>query len=382
MFAFSLLAAHLCVTASTPPAAPEGDPRAVALMRAFEALDSSIEVLRWRQVQYSPPAASLDNNQYWLAEESEYWVASDGTHRFQHTYSGMFEDTREWLHIAENYGGTRTRQVGWYFPDSSGSIKDSAHVVAAGPGPLRLFGRFIDYAIPYRSVTLTEQVRRAKDVQYLEPTSEEPWPGFRVNGQVNGGWLDVEMRVDPDHGFTPRLFRTIRHHDQWPIETLVALEVTPVGPFWLPARIVQGTTYLQKVEDVLDPLPAHHVKNIALARAMTGLPEELKSPSLAAWIERMTEVRIFNEETRVMFGPLSCFDSDNETAGPGIGVLAGYAVNEPLHESDLFEGFPPGGRIFNGCISRHVTVEQARHFWGLLASPTWGGEVSPEGSNP
>ncbi|MBL8762913.1 MAG: hypothetical protein JNM07_01420 [Phycisphaerae bacterium] len=361
--ATSLLAALL---APSPPGPTAPDPDAgLALVRGFEAYDASIETISYRQVLYRCPSSNTPDPQLrrWFAlNESERALSAQRHFVHHYTFHGYAEDEQAWLDLVARTAGDATWKIGWSVDEGRGILNQPDLMLPISASLTRMLGRFIDYGAPRESATLAEQLRAATRAAYLPPSEGEPWPGFRVDALINKGWVDVEVRVDPAHGFVPRLLRVLRHHDQFLIETLVAPEIADADGTWIPTVVIQCIREQHIVRDVAHPVPPGQAADMRLAPELEGLPEPLRTPEVRAWVARLSIVGIADAEKRLADGPTGFWSDDTEVSQPQIARVTDVRVNRAWDTGDYFAGLDPAGRMFNGCTMSRSDVKSVRRF--------------------
>lgn len=353
-----------------PPGAVR-DARAVALCRGLEAYENSIASLRWGQVWYAPPSRNRNLDRWIVGEESERYVDEFGNW-FHVSRMFMNDGPPDWtVRYHHNlYFGSGAVRVASELDKGRGLVDDPDSFFAGGGNAWRAMGRFLEYSDFVRGRPASALMEDASGLEYLEPTESEPWPGVRAVGAVSGGLVDIEMRVDPDHGFAPRVIRTPRRSDRASAELLVILELQDVDGVWIPRVGLTANYYTERVADPARCLPAEREKDFEAARSLNGLPSEAQSAELRRWIGEAQAVRVFDQAAGIVGGPLVCFNPDEAICSPNVFIVSWVRVNEPMTRDAMIGYLPVGTEMANAFMHEfHRSVDDARGFLSGLETP-------------
>lgn len=268
------------VTLHGPP-----DPRVAALLDALEAHERSIENLHWKQKSYTPPNAHHKSAEWVLLETSERYV--DSHWRWLHrSWHGICSPPEYVMAYPEalHFGDSNYR-LSFGVENNQGVLTEPDGFFAGGCHLWRSLGRSMDYDDFNRTRAPSEFLRRAKELVYLEPTVDEPWPGVRGNNCFDRVLGDIEVRVDPEYGLAPRLFRSIRRGYGTLSETLVVLEYQTVDGVSIPKVGINGANYDMIVQDVQSPLSKERLQEFDQIMVLTGLPDEARTEQAKSWVK-------------------------------------------------------------------------------------------------
>jgi hypothetical protein len=367
-----VLMASLAVNAATgqPAAVPKQDDRALAMSRALQAYESSIESLEWRQVWYAPPRVGRGRSDWVLGDES---IRAADT-RWRVSQSGRMYTTQppDWRveYRPKNFLGDGVVRVAWDAGSNRGVVDDPDGFFAGGGNMLRVLGRYLDYGEFVHGRSAGALAEGAQRLEYLEPTDAEPWPGFRAIGAISQGVVDLEMRLDPERGFAPRVIRTPRQFDGAPAELLVVLEYLDAGGVWVPRAGVVANYYTERVPDLSSPVPDIHMRDFEAALTLDGLPAVGDRDQLRRWIREAHAVRVLNPERRVVHGPLVCFDAQEAVISPAVFFVTEATLNRSLTLDEMLDRLPEEATFGNAWTeTMNQSAAQVREFVRDLLAP-------------
>jgi hypothetical protein len=352
------------------------DARVTALLAALTAYERSFDGVWWRQTTYAPPSANRNIPTWRFLEESERAIGLDW--RFLHHTRHSIAERPDWKQSSFRavYFGDNTRRVtaGLDPDDTQGMLTQPDFFFAGGCNIWRLLGHFTEYADPMRSRSLAEELVRASDLEYLAPVDDQPWPGVRARGGVSGGAMDAEVRLDPAHGFAPRVILLFRRLDGALVEALVTLEYQQVDGVWIPSVGLQGCRYVEQVDDVDHAVTPERRADFDRAATMEGLPEPVRTPALRSWIERLQRVEVLDRTNSLATGPFVWYQPKTSVHSPQVMIVTEVKVNAFPDHDNLFRRLPPRTRMFNGMAGQWATVDEVRRFVEDLESAVTPGD--------
>jgi hypothetical protein len=351
--------ASMCIAASGPAVAAQPDPRCVALIDALERYEASISCLRWHERQYGPPSAAQGLNQWVLSLESERFVSQSWAYFMDCRVASAPPPDFAVSYERSTMFGNGSFVAAWDHERQSGSLANADPYMSGGPNVWRLMGRYCEPWRPMTAALLSAQLRSARELTWLEPTAEEPWPGLLATGAVNYGQVDVELRLDPDHGFAPRVINLYGSHPKrFLYEALITVEYTSAGGTWLPRVGLQASNYAMRIPDAANPLTEARRKDFELGASLVGLPDDVRSPELARWIGRFEAVHVLDAGEGLVVGPFLVFQDDESTFSPQVVVASGFVVNVPMTLEEMLDRLPAEGSYFDCTRLHRVTREQ------------------------
>ncbi|QYU70465.1 hypothetical protein J4558_10260 [Leptolyngbya sp. 15MV] len=186
--------------------------------------------------------------------------------------------------------GDGVARVGWMAGQELGMVAGSdATLSTPQPHLWRVLGRHVDPRFPAESPLLHEILRSARELEYLPPTEELPWPGV-LGRVVIWETFDLEVRIDPQHGFVPRHWKIdYRRTPGVKIEMIVS-SVQRVGEFWMP-RVAIFIVHFAYDANPHAAEPAPVVNQILdRYRSLVGLPPMPDPQFFARHIERSVRI--------------------------------------------------------------------------------------------
>lgn len=346
-------------TQSMEPVSSDDTGRVDALIAALEKYEASIVSIAWKQHVYGPPTAAWKRPEWLLYDRSEKYI--DERFRWYHVSEHVF--TR-----APDYVPTYRKSL--FFGDGAVRITldpERAQGMITNPDPFfvgdcsvwRLLGKYTDYANVMYPRPLYERLRNCEGCTLLMPTKDEPWPGVRGVGAGYPAWMDVEVRLDPQYGYAPRLIRAIRQNDKAVLETLVTLEYQQVSnDLWIPRVGLMGANYVTQVENIETPLIADRMADLEAAQQLKGLPPELVRADVVDWVKRLQAITIISPAQRLVCGPLTCFDARQVVSSPEIMIATEISVNTPRTVEEMCQVLPKEAKFFVGGTGRWVQGDQ------------------------
>lgn len=221
-----------------------------------------------------------------------------------------------------------------------------------GPTLWRSLGRLTDLQATRRGRSLPEVIAGASSREYLAPTESEPWPGIRARdaAALSSGRLDLEVRVDPEHGFCPRLIRLVRLGTGQVGEETHVVDVFEVDPgVWLPrVVIVQGYQAVGSVPE----LPPERLQDFERANTLAGLPfEECR-------VDGATQARLRDIVERgwtpgeivvgTAYMPIGAGRADQEIVCPQVLFIESASLRPRAPLRGFAERIPPDTKMFDG----------------------------------
>lgn len=245
--------------------------RVEALISGLEGYEASFEHVSWTQEYYIPPT---------LAKKRPHWLNLERSRRYADRSRRWFMDVQmltadppdyviSWDHSTQFGDGAMRVAANAAAPDR-GIQGDNDGFFQGGASLLSLQGRFVEYGDFARGRLASAILRSGERTVYLPPTEEEPWPGVRSEGAIQG-YTDLEMRLDPAREFMPCVVRTIRHHDGAVGEVLSTLVSRRVRGISVPVRGIRAVNVLQVLDDPEHPASASVLSDFAAARTLAGL---------------------------------------------------------------------------------------------------------------
>jgi hypothetical protein len=355
-------------TANSDPANLPPDERATALLAALESYETSIESLQWEQDSYIAPSEDRRRHGWEVMERSTRYIDSGWRYFHRSTFSSIDPPARYEPTFDESlYFGNGIRCVTLNIENHRGMLTQPDGFSAEGCQIWRVMGRTLDYGNHVYSRPLYLALRDATSIEFLDSTPECPWPGLRAEGALFKGSIDVEVRLDPERGFAPRVIRTFRRSDGLEMETLAALSYMLADGVWIPEITIQGTrTSVQAGVGALTELTDSHKRDVAVAVTMAGLPDNAKTPELRRWINEITLVTPLANPS-LFSGPLGWNQQNEPLLSPQICVARNAHVNVTMTWDQMFAVLPDDGKFFSGLTGEWLTTQQVREtFMGLL----------------
>ena len=338
-----------------------------ALVAALEVYEGSVRSLSWKEELYSPPHPAIDGRAWFRQDASERYIDQQGW-SFLHTHPVEAEPGERGMIVttaSRVYFGDGSFSVRWGNDGNGGMLTTADSFFAIGPSLWRLMGRCYDRSEPLLARPLSVQLRASPALEYVGPSSAEPWPGLRARGGMNQGWLDVLVRLDPQHGFAPRSVRLTRQRDMVDVEIEATLRYVQRGGTWIPSVGIMGLNYTTSLEAGKPLLSPERAQDVDAARSMAGLPEEIRSKDLADWIAALTKVEELGGSPRSGAGPLTCFGE--ELLSPVVIVATDIEVNGFMSTDRMFKAIPPEARMYDGIAGHRTDVEAVRIRLNALA---------------
>lgn len=353
-----------------PVAAARGaDPRVDALVAAMEAYEGSIESVTWKQSWYAPPCTAMRRPDWLLGEESERYADSFWRWRQESRFFSTNPPLYEVSYRRVLYFGDGQRRVALPETDWRGIVGEPDGFFTGGCTLLRLLGRHLDYGNHEFGRRPSELMRQAVALEYLEATAEVPWPGLRGKGALSDGTVSLEVRVDPDRGFAPRRFRTIRDRDGATGEELFTVSYSQVDDVWIPSCGVCASPYTEVVSDPDNPLSPAVQKDFQQARTLDGLPEGCRSIDLAAAIASGQRVRVIDATNKIVEGPMACFRSEDGPYAPTVLQVSDVRLNGEVSLDEMFATLPPQASLMTGMTWKREPASLVRRLLSDLARP-------------
>ncbi|MFZ2874114.1 MAG: hypothetical protein WAZ94_06495 [Phycisphaerales bacterium] len=361
-------AASLILGSGEPPADVQNNAAELrALVAAIEGYSADTSAVSWRQRTYIPPCHLASRPAWSLLETSERYMDERWNWglSIHHRRSDPEADWAVTFKEEVSFGNGCFRAAA-DLDLGEGVLTEPIDFPVWGPALWRSIGRLTDLQATRRGRSLPEVIAGASTREYLAPTELEPWPGVRARdaAPLSSGSLDLEVRVDPEHGFCPRLIRLVRLGTGQVGEETHVVDVFEVEPgVWLPRiAIVQGYQGLGRLPE----LPPERLQDFEQANTLDGLP-------LDEWrVDGARRARMGDIVARgwvpgriivgTVYMPVGAGLPDQEIVCPQVLFIesASLGPRAPLRE---FAGrIPPETRMFDGL----------RGVWS-----TWR-EMSPE----
>ncbi|MCE7973841.1 MAG: hypothetical protein DYG92_05855 [Leptolyngbya sp. PLA1] len=271
--AMAVLVCSMAYGGQPPTAAPTGGPELRALVAAIEGYSADTAAVEWRQRTYLPPCQLAHRPTWSLLESSGRYMDERWNWGLdiRHRRSGPEDDWNVTFKEEVSFGNGGVRACADLDLDE-GMLTEPTNFHVWGPTLWGCLGRLTDLQATRRGRSLPEVIAAASSREYLEPTASEPWPGIRARdaAPISAGALDLEVRVDPDHGFCPRVIRLVRlGTGQVGEETRVVDVFEAERGVWLPRiAIVHGYEALERVPE----LPPERLQDFERANSLEGLP--------------------------------------------------------------------------------------------------------------
>jgi hypothetical protein len=232
-----------------PVSSTDGREPAAALLAALDAHDRSIEALVWDQLCYKSPSGT--------------WICSNARRRGQEPSGAWFTNGGYLLwnpqDLSDQTVGQRNAHRCGFAQDermfacdlrqNTGIVGEGNSDHAAVSGPLHWLGRFADFT---RARRLAEYLGDAESLEYLPPSAHLPWPGLLARTIQNGQACVVEVRVDPDAGYAPRLILTTRPDLGVPVERLEVIRFSQASGVHVPTLGLRTVWALYSKADTPD----------------------------------------------------------------------------------------------------------------------------------
>lgn len=348
-------------------------PPVAVLIDALEAYESSIECLSWHQTEYHPPAICRNRPEWMLLQVSDRYADVQWQSYLQIQHLILEPPNFDTSYLRMSYVQSGCQRVTFDRQQDTGMLTQPDHFFAGGCNVWRMMGRCADYERPMFSQPLAAYLRWASTLTWLDATEEEPWPGVRAEGAISRGWLDAEVRLDPEHGFAPRIIRMVRPSDGLLVEAYIIVRYTMADGVWIPSLVIQGANYVDVVQEMAGnadaSLPPTHSGDFGLARSLAGLPEEMQSADVAFWIDRLVRVDILDRKAGLVTGPLVWLNPDEPLYAPAIATATDIRVNDPLHWDEALGSIPADGKMFNGLTGEWMTGAKAKQMFLDLKAP-------------
>lgn len=377
MIAECVRACVLVVMLGTPAQAQGRgpSPQCESLLACMEAYHDSIESIKWRQVEYLPPAQADQRETWRILQESHRYFDRDAWAYHDSIFwtSGPPDFTIEHRHgIYMAYGGWRATYV--YLQDprikNRGMLTAQDHFSAGGCNVPRLLGLYLETMRPMYSRDPITLLRGAERWEYLEPTDIDPWPGVMAYGAINDRWLDLEVRVDPERGFVPRVIRTHRASDGWLVEELRVLDCELVDGAWIPSLGMQIPNYTTIDADLEQPYDAIRLKDFADALKLEGLPERIRTDKIRRCVERSHKPVVIDRGSRMMSGLMGTFRSGEPTICPQIMIANSFRLNTRMTLDDMMENLLRDAPMYDGATGeKDVFPADIRARWEQILKP-------------
>jgi hypothetical protein len=252
-----------------------------------------------------------------------------------------------------------TQRLSWVPEHQKGMLTQPNDAPVGGTQLLRALGRSLDMDNLTFTAPMSSLLQHAKSTTFLSPTESEPWPGIHAEQVLEKFDVDVEVRLDPQHGFAPRVVRVIRPGDALIADEVLVLSYQACDGVFVPRLTVQCGRYAQVVKDVASPISDQVLTDLAAALRLEGLPDELHTEEVRDAIAFTQRVLVLDEESRRVSGPMLVFDEGRELICPQIVVIEGVELNRRSRLRTAFDGVDPNGRIFDGFKREWTTMSKA-----------------------
>lgn len=248
-------------------------PELRALVAAIEGYSADTAAVEWRQRTYLPPCNFAHRTAWSLLESSGRYMDDRWNWGLdiRHRRSDPEADWKVTFKEEVSFGDGSFRAAA-DLDLGEGMLTEPINFHVWGPTLWRCLGRLTDLQATRRGRSLPEVIAAASSREYLAPTASEPWPGIRARdaAPISAGALDLEVRLDPDHGFCPRVIRLVRLGTGQVGEETRVVDVFEAEPgVWLPRiAIVHGYEALERVPE----LPPERLQDFERSNSLEGLP--------------------------------------------------------------------------------------------------------------
>lgn len=376
--AMALLACSMWSDGDPPAGARDEEAEVRALVAAIEGYSADTVALEWRQRTFIPPCELSHRAMWSLLESSERYMDERWNWglSISHRRSDPEDDWRVTFTEEVSLGNGSFRASA-DLDMGEGMLTEPIDFHVWGPTLWRCVGRLTDLRATRRGRSLPEVIAAASSPEYLAPTASEPWPGIRVRdaAPISAGALDLEVRVDPEHGFCPRVIRLVRLGTGQIGEETRVLDVFEAEPgVWLPRiAIMHGYQALERAPE----LPAERLLDFERANTLDGLPlaEFGVGDALRAQMREVIE-RGWNPREIVVgtvYMPIGAGKADQEIVCPQV-LFIGSAVVRPRAPLGGFaDRIPTATRMFDGLRGVWTTWQEMRpSAMGLLGASEEG----------
>lgn len=346
------------VSESAAAAAPARSPEAAVLLAGLESYERSVGALEWEQWLYSP---SHPERAWWLldyrasgqGERGEWYVLSEG-----HS-------------LSREKGGEQTARSYWFGlpadPRAFAVNLESGRGKAAGPdfdrryyaSPQHFFGRYLDFGLSRR---LFELLAGAEELTAHPPSAGEPWPMLSGSLVIAGIPSGLEVRIDPEHGFSPRHIRWIRQDLGTVVEHLEVVTYTRLDGVWLPEWGVRTLYSVFDPADEPETVRALAEREVLRARinALHGLEhvDETAAAALTEAVSRHCRFGACGEDGEWLLIPLGSADDDGPDS-PNVVFMRYRSINRPISPERLAYPALESASIFDFFRGRRVPPEAA-----------------------
>lgn len=355
----------------------EPDERIDALIAALEAYETAVETITWEQEYYAPPDSVQGSATWTLLERSRRSINPAWCVVLDSEFHAVMPGPEHRREVFRDITvGDGTQKLGWAITEGEGVISELDEYFVGGTQLLRAFGRSVDFDGAPHTAPLSHLLRQAKELTYLPPTPEEPWPGIRGASVLRKFMTDCEIRLDPDHGLAPRVVRIIRPHDGLVANEMTVVDYIDGGGAWVPRICINASSYAQAVADVGSPLAPGRENDFREALTLHGLPPELQRDDVRALVERAQRFEVIDRERRLVAGPLTAMDPGEALGSPQILLIRSVRLDPSQDPLSAFDGVDRGGRMFDGFTGQWIEFGEAlRRF--VERSPRVGEEATP-----
>ncbi len=344
------------------------DHRAQALVAALEIYDGSIRSVEWNVILHQTLVdgtwirsnirrnAIGEYGDWYTRAEYPYWEAQDSD-------SGVL---RVWRFQRAN--DERMFAVDTNVIDGKVGYNDNDMLAVASP--FHFIGRYCDFE---RHSRLHEVFARASSVRYSEPTADEPWPMISAVVPLFGTDVRFEVRVDAEHGYAPRIIRTIRDDIGVPIESLETIAYTRIDDAWVPQlglRCLYSITSTQHDKNAWGTVH-NAVSYRERSRELAGVAQGISAPDLTALrsaLERHQIYRVLESDPSLFFAPLGA-TSASGSYSPELMMTKIYSFNKEIPEYQFFLPIPPSRTIYDFYRDNRLPFEQTLLMPRLVPPP-------------
>ena len=334
--------------------------RCGALIDALEAYEGSIESLRWKQISFTPPSSQLGQLQWTILEESERYRDQQWRWFHKSLFHGLETDTLSPVVLDSVYGGDGVLRLTLDERSGQGMLTKLDEFFAAGCHLMRSLGGAADFDDFVRARPLSVLLRSGKQLSYLAPGTLDPWPGVRSSEPVRSKWIDVEVRLDPEHGFIPRAVKIYDKRYDEPAEINRVLTVTMAGDVWLPRTGVLMMYYFRTLEGEFSGVSPNRVHDFELAQRLVGLPQDLALPEIRSVLAEAQQVTLAGRDGTAIRAPLNYSASQEPLGSPQFYVAYGFVANAVIGLHDIAAQVPDNARMFDGLTGRMLSGEQTK----------------------
>lgn len=289
----------------------------------IESAERTFAMVEWSQTVYAPPTATYQRTEWVLGTQEDRFVSDGGTWGIREV--GHYWDPEDKVDTVQSgfYFGAAGFRVTYDVAVKRGMLTTLDGYHTSGANMWKAMGQSLDLDHPLYPQSLSSLLRNAKQLEYIEPTPEYPWPGVRAFGISQRFMADAEIYVDPSHGGLIRRVRDRRPHDQVFVRDLIVLDVQNLDGNWVPHTFGTLLRAVYPVDDLEHPFSEQIAKDIEMAVTMKGLPQDCQSELTIRWLRESMACQVVNRDRRHMSGPGKALarGKDASLYTPQIGVV-------------------------------------------------------------